>query len=134
MFSRLLLGAAALTVVAIPVLAAPAFAEDMPAGITTSTIAGKTVLVDAKGMTLYTYDKDAGGKVTCVDKCAAAWPPAFAPADAKATGDFTLVETADGKQVWAYYGKPLYGWAKDTKPGDATGDGVGGVWHEAVAQ
>jgi predicted lipoprotein with Yx(FWY)xxD motif len=27
---------------------------------------------------------------------------------------------------------PLYLWAKDKKPGDTTGDGVGNVWHTAV--
>ena len=32
---------------------------------------------------------------------------------------------------WAYKGKPLYTWAKDTKPGDVTGDGVNNVWHIA---
>jgi predicted lipoprotein with Yx(FWY)xxD motif len=129
MLSRLLLGAAALAFIT-----GPALAQGMPTGIKTMTMAGRTVLTDAKGMTLYTYDKDTGGKVTCVDKCAAAWPPAVAPTGATATGDFTLVQTPDGKQVWAYDGKPLYAWAKDTKPGDATGDGVGGVWHLAVAK
>ena len=28
-------------------------------------------------------------------------------------------------------GKPLYLFVKDTKPGDTSGDGVGGVWHLA---
>ncbi|HVW92026.1 MAG TPA: hypothetical protein VHB74_05405 [Devosia sp.] len=130
MLTRLLLGAAALTLLAVPALAA----DEMPAGIKTTTIGGKTVLTDAKGMTLYTYDKDANGQVTCTGKCATLWPPAVAPASAQATGDFTLVKLADGTQAWAYYGKPLYTWTKDTKPGDATGDGVGKVWHEAVAQ
>jgi predicted lipoprotein with Yx(FWY)xxD motif len=32
---------------------------------------------------------------------------------------------------WAYNGRPLYLWQKDKKPGDVTGDGVGGVWHVA---
>jgi predicted lipoprotein with Yx(FWY)xxD motif len=35
--------------------------------------------------------------------------------------------------MWAYEGWPLYLWVKDTKPGDVTGDGVGGVWHAAKA-
>jgi predicted lipoprotein with Yx(FWY)xxD motif len=25
--------------------------------------------------------------------------------------------------------RPLYNWKNDQKPGDITGDGVGGVWH-----
>jgi predicted lipoprotein with Yx(FWY)xxD motif len=33
--------------------------------------------------------------------------------------------------MWAYEGKPLYTYSKDKKPGDATGEGVGGVWRAA---
>ena len=33
------------------------------------------VLADAKGMTLYTFDKDADGKSNCNGKCAENWPP-----------------------------------------------------------
>ncbi len=36
---------------------------------TADTAKGKT-FVDAKGMTLYTFDKDAGGKSTCSGPCA----------------------------------------------------------------
>ncbi|MEG1456920.1 MAG: hypothetical protein RSC66_15285, partial [Comamonas sp.] len=32
---------------------------------------------------------------------------------------------------WAYKGRPLYFWAKDSRPGDATGEGVGNVWRLA---
>ena len=32
------------------------------------------MLVDSKGMTLYTFDKDAGGKSACNGGCAANWP------------------------------------------------------------
>jgi predicted lipoprotein with Yx(FWY)xxD motif len=38
----------------------------------------------------------------------------------------------DDNKQWAYKGKPLYTFAKDTKPGDTTGDGVGMVWHIAM--
>ncbi|KPH07099.1 hypothetical protein AOG23_18670 [Rhizobium acidisoli] len=52
-------------------------------------------------------------------------------AKAKAEGEWSLVKAADGKEMWAYEGKPLYTFAGDKKPGDMTGDGVGGVWHVA---
>jgi len=124
----LLLGAVAVAALG----AGTAFAEDYAGGAIKSTdIGGKEVLTDAKGMSLYTYDKDTAGTSTCVDKCAANWPPAMADASATAEGDFTLVDGAAGK-IWAYKGKPLYTWAKDAKPGDTTGDGVGGVWHLAT--
>jgi predicted lipoprotein with Yx(FWY)xxD motif len=126
--SRLLLGATA-----IAMLAVPAFAEDYAGGaIKTMSIGGANVLTDTKGMTLYTYDKDTAGTTNCYDKCATAWPPAMASADAKAEGDFSLVDRKDGSKMWAYKGMPLYTWVKDTKPGDTTGDMVGKVWHTAV--
>jgi predicted lipoprotein with Yx(FWY)xxD motif len=94
------------------------------------TAKGKA-LADAKGMTLYVFDKDTAGKSTCNGQCATNWPPLSAAADAKASGDWTIVTRDDGAKQWAYKGKPLYTWAKDTKAGDVTGDGVNNVWHIA---
>ena len=128
MISKLILGAAAFAL-----LAVPAFAEDYAGGaVKTMSIGGQNVLTDTKGMTLYTYDKDTAGVSNCYDKCAAAWPPAFATDGAAAAGDFSLVKRTDGKMMWAYDGKPLYLWVKDKAPGDTTGDMVGNVWHTAV--
>ena len=87
------------------------------------------VLVNPKGMTLYTWDKDSAGKSTCNDKCAVNWPPYTAAADAKPSGDYTIVTRDDGTKQWAYKGKPLYTWIKDKAPGDKTGDNVAGTWH-----
>ena len=124
----LLAGAAALALISVP-----AFADDYAGGaIKTADIGGKEVLTDAKGMTLYTFDKDTAGVSNCYDQCATNWPPAMAAAGAVADGDFTIVDRTDGTKMWAFKGMPLYLWIKDTKPGDVTGDGVGGVWHTAV--
>jgi predicted lipoprotein with Yx(FWY)xxD motif len=89
-------------------------------------------LTNSAGMTLYTFDKDSGGKSVCNDKCAVAWPPLIAAADAKASGDYSVITRDDGSKQWAYKSKPLYLWMKDQKPGDKTGDGVGSVWHTAT--
>jgi len=90
-------------------------------------------LADAKGMTLYTFDKDTAGngKSVCNGPCATSWPPLAATATDKPTGDYTIVTRDDGAKQWAYKGKPLYLWINDKKPGDKTGDGVGGVWKIA---
>ena len=82
--------------------------------------------VDSKGMALYTFDKDKGGKSMCNDKCATAWPPLPAAADAKAAGDWTIVVRDDKSKMWAYKGHPLYTFANDKKPGDVTGDNKNG--------
>ena len=91
------------------------------------------VLTDAKGMTLYTFDKDAGGKSACNGPCAANWPPLMAAADAKPAADYTIVVRDDGGKQWAYKGKPLYTWKNDKKAGDVTGDGfANNTWHIAT--
>lgn len=104
-----------------------AMAADAPAKLANGA------LVDAKGMTLYTFDKDATpGKSVCNGPCATNWPPAIAADGAKATGDWTIITRDDGLKQWAYKGKPLYAFAKDTKAGDTTGDGfLNGAWHIA---
>ncbi|MGV8488894.1 COG4315 family predicted lipoprotein [Pseudomonas aeruginosa] len=50
---------------------------------------------------------------------------------AAASGDWSLVAREDGTQQWAYYGKPLYTFIQDKKPGDKNGDGKMGAWHVA---
>jgi predicted lipoprotein with Yx(FWY)xxD motif len=98
---------------------------------TADTAKGKS-FVDAKGMTLYTFDKDAGGKSACNGPCAENWPPLMATDDAKSTADMTVVVRDDGKKMWAYKGKPLYTFKQDTAPGEAKGDGfLNGAWHIA---
>ena len=91
------------------------------------------VLTNSDGMTLYVFDKDAAGsgKSACNGDCAMNWPPLMAAAGDKASGDYSIITRDDGSLQWAYKGKPLYRWAKDQKPGDATGDGIKNVWHAA---
>ena len=99
---------------------------------TAGTSKGKT-LVDSKGMTLYTFDKDAGGKSMCNGPCAENWPALVAADDAKPNAEMTIVVRDDGKKMWAYKGKPLYTFKKDTAPGETNGDGfLNGAWHMAT--
>ena len=98
---------------------------------TADTPKGKT-FVDDKGMTLYTFDKDAGGKSMCNGPCADNWPPLMASDGAKPAADMTVVVRDDGKKMWAYKGKPLYTFKKDMAAGDTNGDGfLNGAWHMA---
>jgi predicted lipoprotein with Yx(FWY)xxD motif len=91
------------------------------------------VLTGANGMTLYTFDRDvaASGKSVCNGPCATNWPPLMAAQADKPSGDYTVIVRDDGQRQWAFKGKPLYFWAKDTKPGDKTGDGFNKIWQVA---
>jgi predicted lipoprotein with Yx(FWY)xxD motif len=106
----------------------------MPAAVhEMKTDNGSMMFTDMHSMTLYTFAKDSPGTSNCNDQCAKNWPPVMAPADAKATGDWTIVTRSDGTHQWAYKGMPLYTWAKDQKPGDKTGDGMAnGAWKVAM--
>ena len=115
----------------LPFLGAALFALALGASAQAPAMkAADGTMTDAKGMTLYSFDKDAGGKSACNGPCAANWPPLLAGGEAKASGDWTIVTRDDGGKQWAYKGKPVYTWTKDSKPGDKTGDGfLNGAWH-----
>lgn len=111
--------------------ALPARAEDYGPFKPADTAIGK-VLTDAKGMTLYTFDKDEKGKSNCSGECAEYWPPAAAMASDKPVGDLTIIKRDDGSLQWADEGKPLYTFKNDMKPGDTTGDKKNNVWHAVM--
>ncbi|MBR1218165.1 hypothetical protein JQ557_09220 [Bradyrhizobium sp. U87765 SZCCT0131] len=106
-----------------------ALAQTAPA--TTADTAKGKALVDAKGMTLYVFDKDATSKSNCNGACTQNWPPLAAASDARPSGDWSAIAREDGSRMWAYKGHPLYTWKNDKAPGDTSGDGVNGVWHIA---
>jgi predicted lipoprotein with Yx(FWY)xxD motif len=91
------------------------------------------VLTGPNGMTLYIYDRDAAnsGKSVCNGNCAALWPPLMASDTDQGSGAYTVIVRDDGKKQWAYQGRPLYYWVRDTRPGDKTGEGVNQVWKAA---
>lgn len=121
----LALFAAALSLTAISAASA---ASPTKTGTTTK---GPT-LTDAKGMSLYTFDKDADGKSACNSPCAANWPALKAEASDAASNGYTVIARDDGSRQWVHKGKPLYTFAKDQKAGDITGDGfLNGAWHLA---
>ncbi|MEN3278824.1 MAG: hypothetical protein V7631_4614 [Massilia sp.] len=88
------------------------------------------VLVDAAGMTVYTFDKDTAGsgKSACNGPCMKMWPPVPAT-DERVAAPYSVVTRDDGTKQLAYKGKPLYLFANDTKPGEKKGDKVKEVWH-----
>jgi predicted lipoprotein with Yx(FWY)xxD motif len=119
-----------LLVVAVSWAAASAASAAPP--VKAGTTAKGATLTDDKGMSLYTFDKDSGGKSACNGPCATNWPVVKAEASDQPTGDYTTITRDDGSKQWAYKGKPLYTFAKDQKAGDTAGDGfLNGAWHLA---
>lgn len=122
MFRNLL----SLLAVALLVVSVNAAAQPRPA-----VKAADGTLTNAAGMTLYVFDRDAGGKSACNGPCAVNWPPLMVVGAGGAAGDWTIIMREDGGKQWAFKGKPLYTWSKDMKAGDKSGDGVNSVWHVA---
>lgn len=119
-------------------LSLSALADRIP-GVTdvrTITMDGETVelLTNVKGFTLYTFDPDGANETTCYDSCAVTWPPLFLTADQVklVKGDFGVVKRRDGTLQLSFDSRPLYLFKGDAKPGDTKGDGLGGVWHNAI--
>jgi len=93
-------------------------------------------LAGPNGMTLYIFTSDTDGSSTCNDSCAPAWPPLLGDGSAViagvgVSGSFGTTTRDDGSKQVTHNGQPLYYHASDQEAGDATGDGVGGVWFIA---
>jgi predicted lipoprotein with Yx(FWY)xxD motif len=95
------------------------------------------IVVDGKGMSLYRFDNDTGkpSKSNCLADCAVAWPPvlvagdpAVIPVEGIDKALLGSVDREDGTKQLTIAGWPQYNYAKDTKPGDVLGQGVGGKW------
>lgn len=99
-----------------------------------------TALVGPDEMTLYIFTQDTDGTSTCAGECAANWPPLTVPeggsveAGEGVTGELGTTERDDGSAQVTYEGMPLYYFAADEEPADATGEGVGGVWFIATPE
>jgi len=93
-----------------------------------------SVLTDASGKTLYTYDQDTVGATSaaCTGSCASAWPPLTATGTPTAGAGIqgTLATISGGQVTWN--GHPLYRWTGDRAPGDTTGEGING-FHVVMA-
>jgi len=94
------------------------------------------VVVNGAGLTLYRFDKDTAkpSKSTCNGDCAKTWPPVLVTPGSKVflagikKSAVGTVKRDDGTLQLTVGGWPAYRFAKDTKPGDTLGQGVGGTW------
>ena len=108
--------------------------------ITLAAVAGSAVAAPSDvftsktGMTIYTFDKDSGGKSNCNGSCISLWPAVPAADAPAANSNWGSIERADGSKQLTFKDMPVYYYVQDKKPGDATGNNVGGVWHVIAKQ
>jgi predicted lipoprotein with Yx(FWY)xxD motif len=138
--SRFIIVAAAVALSTVPALAnGHGGGDPAPPKVEAAVAPAKVVLtkkgpklVDLKGMTLYYYERDTTGKTSnCNSKCIESWIPLAATADARAVGDFTVINRDDGSKMWAYRYRPLYTSPADKAPGDTNGNATTLQWRVA---
>jgi predicted lipoprotein with Yx(FWY)xxD motif len=124
----------ALVLTLVAATGASATAAKSPPGVRISTrnVPGLgTVLVNARGRTLYMFVPDKRKRVTCVRTCAAVWPPIKLPRGAKPVAAGRVKASLLGSdpdpaggRVVTYARWPLYTYVADTRPGVATGQAL----------
>lgn len=103
---------------------------------------GSTVLVNAKGLTLYHFTTERPGTISCSSICATFWIPVLANGSRKpvlgrgiVASKVGTIKRPDGKIQLTYNKYALYRYYLDKKPGQIGGEGFDagtGIW-EAVA-
>src|ERR1700746_2833527 len=96
---------------------APGSAEASAVGLKTASIGGVTVLTNAKGFTLYTFDPDTATTSKCNGTCAQNWPPVKPGTASAVKGAFGTIKRSDGSAQLTFHGHPLYTFVGDTAPG-----------------
>jgi predicted lipoprotein with Yx(FWY)xxD motif len=86
------------------------------------------VVANARGRTLYLFEKDSRRHSACSGACAAFWPPLIAHGRPMARGGakqalLGTIKRSNGTRQVTYAGHPLYLYVQDTKRGKTTGEG-----------
>ena len=95
---------------------------------------GKTILVNRRGLTLYSLSAERHGRFICTTSfCLSLWKPLVVARGVTPTGvkGLSVVRRPDAKRQVAFRGAPLYRFVQDTKPGQVKGNGFKdvGVWR-----
>ena len=96
----------------------------------------ESVLVNRRGLTLYSLSVERRGRFICTDQsCLSLWIPLVVPKGTTPTGALHLgtVRRPDGRTQVSYRGRPVYTFSQDRKPGDIKGNGFKdvGIWRPA---
>jgi predicted lipoprotein with Yx(FWY)xxD motif len=99
---------------------------------------GKTILVNRRGLTLYSLSAETRGRFICTTEfCLSLWTPLVVPRGTTPTGArllATIRRPDDGRTQVTYRGRPLYTFTEDRKLGDVKGNGFKdvGTWLAAT--
>lgn len=99
------------------------------------------IVVNAKGHTLYLFEKDKHGVSMCNSACAKFWPPLTSKSTPRAGKGvkqslLKLAAAKHGVRQVLYAGHPLYTYVGDTRAGQTTGEGLnifGAEWYAVGA-
>jgi predicted lipoprotein with Yx(FWY)xxD motif len=100
---------------------------------------GTTVLVNRRGLTLYSLSAERNGRFICTNMaCLNLWHPLMAPSGGlkgDPVGSLGTIKRPGGGMQVTYRGLPLYTFVNDHKPGSAAGNGFKdvGTWLAATA-
>jgi predicted lipoprotein with Yx(FWY)xxD motif len=99
---------------------------------------GRTIVVDAKGRTLYRLSGDTAAHLKCTASCLGFWPPLTVPSRKTALragpgvhGRLAILRRSNGVLQVTLRGLPLYRFMGDSAKGQAKGQGIkgfGGTW------
>lgn len=106
--------------------AAIAFAQDEVMVASNASLGA--ILTDAKGMTLYVWDRDEAGQANVTTSAPAVWPPFTVSAAPSGPSGLGTAMRTDGALQATFNGRPLYYFANDTAPGDANGQAAANLW------
>jgi predicted lipoprotein with Yx(FWY)xxD motif len=98
--------------------------------------AGKILAAGPEKMTVYAFEGDRAhpSKSTCVEACAATWPPVTTGGQPIAgrgvdASKLSVIKRSDGTTQLSYNNHPLYYYSGDTSASDIRGEGVRGLWY-----
>jgi len=119
------------------VLAGSDMAAASKSSVTVKASSYGRILFDGRGFVLYGFTRDPRGKSSCTGACAKAWPPFFVNSRPRAgTGvlgaRLGVIRRSGGRLQATYFGRPLYYYVGDRKPGQILCQDVtefGGVWR-----
>ena len=100
-----------------------------------------TILVDARGRTLYLFEKDRSGMSACGSACVQYWPALTSRATPRAGSGvhqsmLRVIRQQNGVRQVTYAGHPLYTFVGDKNAGQTSGEGLtnfGAGWYALIA-